>query len=130
MCRDILGGKLIISNHPNGNIENHLGFKFNKSASKHYLFNWGEEDIAKAINTDKKHQIYCELMCGIVFRVNGEIGTCCSDWNNENDFLNEKFPHCEICNNKNVLLGATKSGRLKEKISLLQELKKRVDDKI
>jgi len=125
LAYSILGNKLIISNHPKGELERFLELKVSQIASYHPLFNWGESTIAKKINSKLISQRYCEIILGIVIRVDGTIATCCSDWNNENDILKNKFPRCYRCSN----VGFFKSiqAKLYEKIELLKKLRKEID---
>ena len=125
LAYSVLGNKLIISNHPKGELERFLEIKVSQTASYHPLFNWGESTIAKKINSKLTSQRYCEIMLGIVIRVDGTIATCCSDWNNKNNILKGKFPRCYNCSN----IGFFKSiqNELPEKIELLKKLRSEID---
>lgn len=128
IAKKILRDKLIISNHPLGMLEPYLELNINHSASTRPMFNWGQDDIAMEINSNIMHQKYCELLNGIVFRVDGSLATCCSDWNNSNNILNLDFSYCEICCNKNIYTKFKESGKLKDKIQMLRNIKNEVNN--
>jgi hypothetical protein len=101
-AKKILGNKLILVNHPEGKLRMLIEGKPPQIGDIHPFHNFADQFLTTrsapfGIDASMNGQKYCEYQLFIIIGVDGSIGTCCIDWNRENDITTFSYPKCKRC---------------------------------